>query len=344
MSSCSAPTMPFGTGGWIVPADFIIASVLVLEMKNLLKLGVLLSVSILCLLPGIGEGRGKKKNKPHVEVDESRYAGSDTCRICHEKIYEGFEKTAHYKTLLHTNWTADRKGCESCHGPGKEHAESGDKTKIFRFVGVPAEDITNACLKCHEGEEERHNFRRSEHNVNSVTCTACHSQHHSAKRAESLLREEPTKLCYSCHGEVKSEFSMPFRHRVSEGILKCIDCHNQHGGFNLKLTRATNETDSICVKCHSDKQGPFVFEHPPVKVEGCTACHLPHGSTNPKMLRRNQVRFVCLECHSNVVGTPGDRRGPITPASHNMALPRWQNCTTCHSNIHGSNLHPLFFE
>jgi hypothetical protein len=41
----------------------------------------------------------------------------------------------------------------------------------------------------------------------------------------------------------------------------------------------------LCYKCHADKQGPFVFEHAPLKVEGCTACHDPHGSANPKLLK-----------------------------------------------------------
>jgi hypothetical protein len=51
------------------------------------------------------------------------------------------------------------------------------------------------------------------------------------------------------------------------------------------VERALN-AESPCVKCHTDKRGPFVFEHPPVRVEGCEICHMPHGSMNPKLLRR----------------------------------------------------------
>jgi hypothetical protein len=35
---------------------------------------------------------------------------------------------------------------------------------------------------------------------------------------------------------------------------------------------------ATCVKCHGDKRGPFTFEHAPVRLEGCGACHQPHGS------------------------------------------------------------------
>jgi predicted CXXCH cytochrome family protein len=39
------------------------------------------------------------------------------------------------------------------------------------------------------------------------------------------------------------------------------------------------------------------------------ACHQPHGSANPRMLTRHEVRFVCLECHSNLP-TPVPGRHP----------------------------------
>jgi DmsE family decaheme c-type cytochrome len=111
-----------------------------------------------------------------------------------------------------------------------------------------------------------------------------------------------------------------------------------------KSLRNSAGGDSACVKCHSDKQGPFIYEHAPVKTEGCQACHTPHGSTNPKLLTRNTVKFLCLECHSNTPGTPAEQGiGPGTPSFHNLSLPRFQNCTTCHAMIHGSNASPVYF-
>ena len=53
-----------------------------------------------------------------------------------------------------------------------------------------------------------------------------------------------------------------------------------------------------CVKCHVEKRGPFVFEHPAVKVEGCVTCHNPHGSTNRMLLVRREGRQLCLQCHT----------------------------------------------
>jgi DmsE family decaheme c-type cytochrome len=96
-----------------------------------------------------------------------------------------------------------------------------------------------------------------------------------------------------------------------------------------------------CFKCHGDKRGPFVFEHAPVRLEGCTACHEPHGSANPRMLTRGEVRMVCLEYHSNTppAMTASKTLGGIPPAFHDLRNPRFRNCTMCHVKIHGSNVH-----
>ena len=121
--------------------------------------------------------------------------------------------------------------------------------------------------------------------------------------------------------------------------MKCSDCHNHHGGFMPRNMRNTVTGDQQCVKCHADKQGPFVYEHAPIKVEGCQACHTPHGSTNPKLLTRNTVKMLCLECHSNTPGATveGSGIGPTTPSFHDINAPRIANCTSCHFEIHGSN-------
>jgi DmsE family decaheme c-type cytochrome len=100
-------------------------------------------------------------------------------------------------------------------------------------------------------------------------------------------------------------------------------------------TVAANEPG--CFKCHGDKRGPFTFEHAPVRLEGCATCHQPHGSANPRMLTRHEVRFVCLECHSNLPSpTPTPTLGTTPPALHDLRAPRFQNCNLCHQKVHGS--------
>ncbi len=312
---------------------------------------ILLFATLFLFVAAVAPGQAPAKNpaksaqstsapSPGTPVpDASKYVGADTCKTCHEEIYTSWEKTPHWKTMLNKAGGPSKQGCEGCHGPGADHvAGGGDKTKIFTFAGAKPEEITKRCLACHQYGEEHANFSRSEHNTNGVVCTSCHSPHH-AKEPQYLLVEKQPTLCYSCHTEVKQDFSRPFRHRVDQGLIQCTDCHNQHGGFLTKQLRATAAQDQVCFKCHADKAGPFAFEHEPVKTEGCVSCHTPHGSTNPRLLKRAQVNLLCLECHTLTT----DIGAPALPSFHNQSQ-KYSACTMCHTQIHGSNFDATFFK
>lgn len=299
--------------------------------------------------------------EPRGTQQSDDYVGSEVCKECHEDQFKNFTHTVHAKLAESRNWKGKITGCESCHGPGKAHVEEADPTKIISFKNLTAKDGSETCLTCHAGRDEHNNFRRGEHWRNDVGCVDCHSSHEPTVlvsnpgsntlisevsrrnvdiRAAPLLKGSEPQLCISCHAEQKAQFSMPFRHRVLEGLIKCSDCHNPHGGFELKQARLATGADSGCLKCHTDKQGPFTFEHAPLKTEGCSSCHTPHGSSNPKLLARARGdRILCLECHSNAheIGAPN------LPNFHNQATVRYQNCTTCHVKIHGSQVDRFFF-
>jgi DmsE family decaheme c-type cytochrome len=222
----------------------------------------------------------------------------------------------------------------------------GDETLILGFSTLPPNQVLDACLRCHRETVSRANIRRSTHTQEDVVCTNCHSIHSSKAPRFLLAYQKQTDLCYSCHTSVRAQFSMPFKHRVNEGAIQCTDCHNPHGGFadtwrmasRPRMMEQTASGEEPCLKCHIDKRGPFVYEHTSVRVDGCETCHSPHGSTNAKLLRRPVVFTVCLECHNGAGNFGRHSSGIITQdATHNLADPRYQNCTTCHVRIHGSN-------
>ena len=304
-----------------------------------------LGLAVLALLLGakvsIAAGNQEKSTKPAADsADQSKYVGADTCKTCHEDIYNSFAKTPHWKTTYDTRRGPQWQGCEACHGPGADHVNGGgDKTKIFTFKDVKASVISERCLQCHEYGEEHSNFKRSAHEQNGVSCIDCHSPHH-AKESQYLLKVKQPDLCYSCHLDKKAAFNKPFHHRVNEGLVKCTDCHNQHGGFLTSQLRSTAAQDAVCFKCHADKAGPFVFEHAAVSAEGCVACHVPHGSSNPRLLKRSQINLLCLECHTITLDSSVPE--PIGPV-HNQTQ-KYQSCTICHTQIHGSNFSFVFFK
>ena len=297
---------------------------------------------------------------PPIKPDDSDYVGSDACKDCHEDQFKSFSETTHATLSNIGSWKDKVSGCESCHGPGKNHIADGDITKIISFKNKSPKEISETCLTCHAGKEERNNFRRGEHWRNDVGCTECHSPHTNkigANVASSnvfpttanaekpgfsttrMLKANDPQLCISCHAEVKPQFSAPFHHKVLEGAMRCSDCHNPHGGFELKQTRLATGADAACIKCHADKQGPFIYEHAPIKTEGCSACHIPHGSANPRLLKYSAVNQLCLTCHSGLHDVVGAEE---TPSSHNQNA-QYADCTACHVKIHGSRSHPRFF-
>ncbi|MFN7270469.1 MAG: cytochrome c3 family protein [bacterium] len=258
--------------------------------------------------------RRREGQKPAAATaDHRKYIGSETCAECHSAETTFYQLTAHNK--LNSDMPKDRQSCEACHGGARDHVayykevdqllKSGKETEATALMNNEARLIaakmtsidelsptesSQICLKCHEGtqgrSDERFNYRRSEHFRNGVSCADCHSSH-SPKRLEFLLKEKEPEGCYKCHADQKSSFQKPFHHKVPEGGMKCSDCHNHHGGFMPRNLRNTVTGDMQCVKCHADKQGPFVYEHAPIKVEGCQACHTPFpGHRTPQRPRR----------------------------------------------------------
>ena len=268
---------------------------------------------------------------PSASALKPGYAGSEACAACHEDKVPA--ALAHHKALETSkrhHWAG--MACEACHGPGKDHAESGDITKIVSFKSLSSTKVIQVCLGCHANAQRISGRRTDPHSRNEMSCTSCHVIHRPV--AEPLLVKASTDLCFTCHTDVKGEFTRPYRHRLQEGMVTCVDCHNPHGTVRNAALKSFSANEPGCLKCHGDKRGPFVFEHAPMDLKGCTECHEPHGSVNPRMLVRADVKSLCLECHTL---TPKVIGGP-PPAFHDVSTPRFQNCTTCHVKVHGSNV------
>jgi DmsE family decaheme c-type cytochrome len=279
------------------------------------------------------------------------YIGNSACRICHADVWANFYKNPHYKTIASGKNPPERTGCEGCHGPGAAHIDAGGGRdtipRAFSLLG-PKQTL-DACLTCHAPDFEKANIRRSEHTLNDVTCTNCHSIHHSTT-PKYLLAKTQHEMCYGCHAGVRAQFEMPAKHRVNEGFMECSDCHNPHGAFapTWRMSNRPRMVEQVllnkepCLKCHPDKSGPFVYEHPPVRVEGCEICHYPHGSTNTRLLRRPVVFTLCLGCHNGSGFGTRNNGVDLAVPPHNLLDPRYQLCTTCHVRIHGSNADQFF--
>jgi DmsE family decaheme c-type cytochrome len=104
------------------------------------------------------------------------------------------------------------------------------------------------------------------------------------------------------------------------------------------MLKVGNTINEACSSCHTEKRGPFLWEHEPVR-ENCTTCHDSHGSSNDRMLVA-KAPMLCQRCHVTTRHPPtiydGNNVGAVATASNRIY---GRSCVNCHSNIHGSN-HP----
>jgi len=211
--------------------------------------------------------KGQRASQDSVQndpaADPSRYVGTDTCKSCHEDEFKSYKDGPHWKTTLDKRKGPQWQGCEACHGPGKEHAESADPSMIIRFPALSREESSQRCLSCHDFGEGRAGFLGSQHLKNNVGCVDCHSVH-SPKVNEKLLTAAQPALCYKCHLEVKPGSSRLAHHGVTEGLNECTKCHNPHGGFTKHHLSDTATQDHV----------RFYHENP---IPANAASRLPRG-------------------------------------------------------------------
>jgi len=271
------------------------------------------------------------------------YVGSEACKVCHEEIYNNLKKTPHSEIDAGARRGWEQKACESCHGPGGKHVESASADDIKNPSKQTSEAVDRTCLTCHLNQRTPGGRIASGHARDQVACTTCHSIH-GAGGATLVTRNkaEINAKCSTCHLSQWASFNKPYKHRLPENAMSCVDCHNPHASLRPDTFTASFGNEPGCLSCHSDKRGPFVYEHAPMRLEGCTACHEPHGSANPRMLVRHVQRLVCLECHSNLPVATNTTIGGVPPAFHDLRSTRFQECTTCHVKVHGSYVDRMF--
>ncbi|MBI4486432.1 MAG: DmsE family decaheme c-type cytochrome [Acidobacteria bacterium] len=228
---------------------------------------------------------------------------------------------------------ASAQGCETCHGPGRKHADSGDPALVARFTTMPARDANATCVSCHNRGTHTQ-WSGSMHDARNVSCVTCHSVHSPQSEAAQLRTATQIQTCAQCHRpqvlKVQRSAHMPLR----EGKLECASCHNPHGSTNVKMLRVGNWVNESCVSCHTEKRGPFLWEHAAGR-ESCISCHDPHGSSNDRLLVA-KLPMLCQRCH---IGTrhPSTIYDDAVRTTSNRLFGR--SCVNCHQNIHGSN-HP----
>jgi DmsE family decaheme c-type cytochrome len=249
--------------------------------------------------------------------------------------------------------------CFRCHSDYEEYAKVAGPHQICGSNGFNCTTCHDAhgqvipatrkelCLECHQ-DAPTMAYHSSTHDQSGVACTDCHNPHPRI-RGQRIVNVSHTNIvrpqrrpmsvqepeaCYKCHPKIYGQTQMPSHHPIQEGKMVCSDCHDAHGQETGNLKEAS--VNLLCYKCHAEKQGPFAFEHPPVR-EDCGICHNPHGAVANNLLKQ-PAAFLCLRCH------PGHyaqhRHGGINlriDTDPTLRQPFYTDCSQCHQQIHGTD-------
>lgn len=231
------------------------------------------------------------------KVEGATFVGNNSCVDCHSEFTRAFHSSPHARLHLEGVPRAEAAGCESCHGPGSLHVNSGGGQG--KFIVNPGRQ-PEACLACHLDVHAQ--FKLPYHHPvleNRMNCVQCHDPHGAdifkASHRTALGVRAQTGLarmnetCAECHREQARTFI--FEHEaLREG---CIVCHNPHGSIadKMLLQRDVN----LCLKCHAQVNTAsgeiFIGDIPHaarLRRGACwsAGCHTAvHGSNVDRMLR-----------------------------------------------------------
>lgn len=250
-------------------------------------------------------------------------------------------------------------GCESCHGPGSEHALTADTNKI---------DISMApgkCAKCHDSPPN--------HNIYDMFKNSVHANPVMEGRTVAANQRNSFSDCNRCHdgytyvGFTKGQAYNPNLTTADQVSINCATCHDPHGNSNeyaLRTRIAGSDTLSggytypnagngrVCMDCHKARRGPNWYIIPGGSFSSTWGPHeSPQGDV---VLGKNAATFngvpylggshqnvsgLCVTCHMATTTDTGtvtrDKVGGHTWNLHYAATnyDHVAGCQGCHPGV-----------
>ncbi len=196
------------------------------------------------------------------------YAGSESCKSCHEDLYTDWQETRHAHAfsspIFQRDWSelGSQVACLECHTTGFNPAngaynEEGVTCESCHGPFQPGHPATqmpltpdeNLCATCHKNTTDE--WRASAHGQQGIQCQACHNPH-----AQKPVAPTVTELCTNCHKESGTAFTHGTHANAG---LECSNCHmytrprmdDPIGGLIPTGHTFTVGSDA-CIGCHQD--------------------------------------------------------------------------------------------
>jgi DmsE family decaheme c-type cytochrome len=315
------------------------------------------------------EGNCVKCHDPHGAANKYNLlkAGNELCLTCHKEMGAKLGKVKFRHSPVD-------KGCVTCHDPHAsvkaEHLLKSDTISLcltchkangptFAKQHMDYPVAGTRCTECHDPHGSNRGgilFDNVHSPVEKKMCSQCHEASTSATPLK--IKRTAFELCRGCHNTMMNETLG--KNRIHSPLLDkkgCLNCHTAHASPNKGLLNGDAKT--VCGRCHGDTmeiqpklaekekqeaaalpKGQVIkgaLTHVPVQEGNCTACHSPHASDRPLLLKGPSNVELCGTCHDWLKHTShpmGEKT--VDMRNKNMKV----DCLSCHRS-HGTGYRHL---
>jgi Flp pilus assembly protein TadD len=220
----------------------------------------------------------------HQKIPSKFFMESDSCKRCHEDIYNEWYSSAHHFSSFNNQWyrksieymqdtvgTRPSKWCGGCHDPAVLYSGLMD-TPIKQIVHRPEAQAGLGCMMCHSIAHVKSTMGQADFYLEYPKLHELAASKNPAIRA---IHDFVVKLNPEPHRRV---FLKPFmRDQTAEFCSSCHKVHQDVPVNNYRWVRGFNEYDNWQASGISG-EGARSFYYPP-KPQQCADCHMPMAAS-----------------------------------------------------------------